>query len=136
LRAISGNAVEKPVEAVEKCGGTLSTSAGRVGLELGQARYEARSSRRDAMRRSIPTIVWAAAELEAARWNAALQKARELEEIDYATSMTQGRYRRFQIKRNIAEFGAGSFQRCGTRREPRPGLKQRIVRILVEGTGW
>jgi excisionase family DNA binding protein len=79
LRAIGGNAVEAALEAAEKLRQQRQEQRHTRELELKQARYEAQLSARryDAV---DPDNRLVAAELEA-RWNAALAKTRELEDL-------------------------------------------------------
>jgi Recombinase/Recombinase zinc beta ribbon domain len=128
LDAIRGNAVEAALEAAEKMREQFGKQRRAVELELEQARYEARLAARryeavDPERRLV------AAELEA-RWNTALEKVQELE----------GRLRDFEdtgkmpaipdqeILLSLAQDLPAVWNSPGTE----AGLKQRIVRILVE----
>jgi DNA invertase Pin-like site-specific DNA recombinase len=128
LRAISGNAVEAAVEAAEKQRQHRGEQRRAVELELEQARYEARLAAR---RYEVvdPDKRLVAAELEA-RWNAALQKLQELEDrlrdFDGAGRMPEIPDK--EILFSLAQDLPAVWNAPGTA----AGLKQRIVRILVE----
>jgi len=128
LRVIGGNAVEAAVEAAEKMRQQLGEQRRAVELEVEQARYEAKLAAR---RYDVvdPEQRLVAAELEA-RWNTALQKVKALE----------GRVREFdgagkapaipdkETLLSLAQDLPAVWDAPGTD----AGLKQRIVRILVE----
>jgi DNA invertase Pin-like site-specific DNA recombinase len=128
LRAISGNAIEAAVEAAENMRRHLSEQRRAVELELEQARYEAKLAGRryeavDPDRRLV------AAELEM-RWNTALQKVQALEERvrdcgEAGKAMDiPDKEILFSLARDLpAVWNAPTTD---------AGLKQRIVRILVE----
>jgi DNA invertase Pin-like site-specific DNA recombinase len=128
LRVIGGNAVEAAVEAAEKMRQQLREQRRAVELELEQARYEGRLAARR-YEAVDPEQRLVAAELEA-RWNTALQKVKALEE----------RVREFdgagkapaipdkEILLSLAQDLPAVWNAPGTD----GGLKQRIVRILVE----
>ena len=124
LRAIGGNAVE----AAEKMRRQLQDQRRAVELELEQARYEAKLSARR-YEAVDPDNRLVAAELEA-RWNAALKKAQELEarlrEFDVGTKMPAIPDK--EILLSLAQDLPAVWNSPGTE----AGLKQRIVRILVE----
>jgi DNA invertase Pin-like site-specific DNA recombinase len=128
LRAIGGNAVEAAVEAAEKMRRHLQDQRRAVELELEQARYEAKLSARR-YEAVDPDNRLVAAELEA-RWNAALKKAQELEarlrEFDVGTKMPAIPDK--EILLSLAQDLPAVWNSPGTQ----AGLKQRIVRILVE----
>ena len=128
LRAIGGNAVEAAVEAAEKMRRQLQDQRRAVELELEQARYEAKLSARR-YEAVDPDNRLVAAELEA-RWNAALKKAQELEarlrEFDVGTKMPAIPDK--EILLSLAQDLPAVWNSPGTE----AGLKQRIVRILVE----
>ena len=128
LRAISGNALEAAVEAAEKMRQQVGEQRRAVELELEQARYEARLAGRryeavDPDRRLV------AAELEA-RWNAALEKVQALEgrlrALDGAKSSAAIPDK--EILLSLAQDLPAVWNAPGAD----AGLKQRIVRILVE----
>jgi DNA invertase Pin-like site-specific DNA recombinase len=128
LRAISGNAVEAAVEAAEKMRQQMRERRRTAELELEQARYEAKLAGRryeavDPERRLV------AAELES-RWDAALQKARDLEtrlrDFDDAGKMPTIPDK--EILLSLAQDLPAVWNAPGTD----AGLKQRIVRILVK----
>ena len=128
LRAIGGNAVEAAVEAAEKMRQQLRGQRRAVELELEQARYEARLAGRrheavDPERRLV------AAELEA-RWDAALQKTRTMEARlrDFDDAGTMPAIPDKEILLSLAQDLPAVWNAPGTE----AGLKQRIVRILVE----
>ena len=77
LRAISGNAVEAALEAAEQIAHQRQEQRKSFELEVEQARYQARLAARR-YEAVDPDQRLVAAELEA-RWNAALQKVKELE---------------------------------------------------------
>jgi Recombinase/Recombinase zinc beta ribbon domain len=128
LRAIGGNAVEAAVEAAEKMRRQLQDQRRAVELELEQARYEAKLSARR-YEAVDPDNRLVAAELEA-RWNAALKKAQELEarlrDFDGGTKMPAIPDK--EILLSLAQDLPAVWNSPGTE----AGLKQRIVRILVE----
>jgi DNA invertase Pin-like site-specific DNA recombinase len=78
LRAIGGNAVEAALEAAEQMRQQRQDLRKAIELEVEQVRYEARLAERR-YEAVDPDQRLVAAELEA-RWNAALQKVRDLEE--------------------------------------------------------
>lgn len=128
LRAIEGNAIEAAVEAAEKMRQHFREQRRAVELELEQARYEAKLAARryeavDPDRRLV------AAELEA-RWNTALQKAQDLEERlrDFDDAGTMPAIPDKEILFSLAQDLPAVWNSPGTE----AGLKQRIVRILVE----
>ena len=128
LRAIGGNAVEAAVEAAEKMRRHWQDQRRAVELELEQARYEAKLSARR-YEAVDPDNRLVAAELEA-RWNAALKKAQELEarlrDFDVGTKMPAIPDK--EILLSLAEDLPAVWNSPATE----AGLKQRIVRILVE----
>jgi DNA invertase Pin-like site-specific DNA recombinase len=128
LRAIGGNAVEAAVEAAERIRQQLGEQRRAVELELEQVRYEARLAARryeavDPEQRPV------AAELEA-RWNTALQKAQALEERlrDFDDAGKTPAIPDKEILLSLAQDLPAMWNAPGTD----AGLKQRIVRILVE----
>jgi hypothetical protein len=128
LRAISGNAVEAAVEAAEKMRRHFRDQRRAVELELEQARYEAKLSARR-YEAVDPDNRLVAAELEA-RWNAALKKAQELEDRlrDFDDAGKMPAIPDKEILLSLAQDLPAVWDWPGTE----AGLKQRIVRILVE----
>ncbi len=128
LRAISGNAVEAAVEAAEKMRRHFRDQRRAVELELEQARYEAKLSARR-YEAVDPDNRLVAAELEA-RWNAALKKAQELEDRlrDFHDAGKMPAIPDKEILLSLAQDLPAVWDSPGTK----AGLKQRIVRILVE----
>jgi len=128
LRAISGNAVEAAVEAAEQMRQRFGEQRQAVELELVQARYEAKLAGRR-YEAVDPDNRLVAGELEA-RWNAALRKAQALEErfrdMDEAKGMPAIPDK--EILLSLAQDLPAVWNWPGTE----AGLKQRIVRILVE----
>jgi DNA invertase Pin-like site-specific DNA recombinase len=127
LRAISGNAVEVALEAAEKMWQQRLEQRRTLELELEQARYEAKLSARR-YEAVDPENRLVASELEA-RWNAALQKVRELED----------RLRQFDLglklpavpDKEILLSLAQDLPTVWNAASTDMRLKQRIVRILV-----
>lgn len=128
LRAIGGNAVEAAVEAAEKMRRHAEEQRRSMELELEQGRYQAKLSARR-YQAVDPDNRLVAAELEA-RWNAALKKAQELEDrlraFDVGTKMPAIPDK--EILLSLAQNLPAVWNSPGTE----AGLKQRIVRILVE----
>jgi hypothetical protein len=128
LRAIGGNAVEAAVEAAEKMRRHFREQRRAVELELEQARYEVKLSARR-YEAVDPDHRLVAAELEA-RWNAALRKAQALEERvrDFDDAGKMPAIPDKEILLSLAQDLPAVWNSPGTE----AGLKQRIVRILVE----
>lgn len=128
LRAIGGNAVEAAVEAAEKMRQQLREERRAVELEWEQARYQAKlaARRHEAV---DPEQRLVAAELEA-RWNTALQKVKALEERlhDFDDAGTLPTIPDKEILLSLAQDLPAVWAAPGTD----AGLKQRVVRILVE----
>ena len=128
LRAMGGHAVEAAVEAAEKMRRHFGEQRRAVELELEQARYAAKLSARR-YEAVDPDHRLVATELEA-RWNAALQKAQELEgrlgDFDDAGKMPAIPDK--EVLFSLAQDLPAVWNAPGTE----AGLKQRIVRILVE----
>ena len=128
LRAIGGNAVEAAVEAAEKMRQQLGEQRRAVELEVEQARYEAKLAGRryDAV---DPEQRLVAAELEA-RWNTALQRGKALEERlgEFDDAGKAPAIPDKEILLSLAQDLPAMWNAPGTD----AGLKQRIVRILVE----
>lgn len=128
LHAIGGNAVQAAVEAAEKMRRHFQEQRRAVELELEQARYEAKLAARR-YEAVDPDQRLVAAELEA-RWNAALQKAQELEDR-WRTFDDTGKPPAIpdkEILLSLAQDLPAVWNSPGTA----ASLKQRIVRILVE----
>jgi DNA invertase Pin-like site-specific DNA recombinase len=128
LRAIGGNAVEAAVEAAEKMQRHFQEQRRAVELELEQARYEAQLAARR-YEAVDPDQRLVAAELEA-RWNAALQKAQELEDRlrAFDDTGTLPAIPDKEILLSLVQDLPAVWNSPGTA----ASLKQRIVRILVE----
>jgi len=128
LRAVGGQAVEAAVEAAEKLRQHFREQRRAVELELEQARYEAKLSARR-YEAVDPDNRLVAAELEG-RWNAALQKARELEDRlrDFDDTGQPPAIPDKEILLSLAQDLPAVWNSPGTA----ASLKQRIVRILVE----
>jgi hypothetical protein len=128
LRAIGGNAVEAAVEAAEKMRRHFQEQRRAVELEREQARYEAKLAARR-YEAVDPDQRLVAAELEA-RWNAALQKAQELEDRlrAFDDSGTLPTIPDKEILLSLAQDLPAVWNSPGSA----ASLKQRIVRILVE----
>lgn len=122
LRAIGGNAVEAAVEAAEQMRGRFQQQ------REAQARYEAKLSARR-YEAVDPDNRLVAAELEA-RWNAALRKAQALEDRlrDFDEASHTPAIPDKEILLSLAQDLPAVWHSPGTE----AGLKQRIVRILVE----
>jgi DNA invertase Pin-like site-specific DNA recombinase len=128
LEAISGNAVEAALGAAEQMEQRRQELRQSLSLEVEQARYEARLAERR-YEAVDPDQRLVAAELEA-RWNAALQKTRELEE----------KLREFDL--GIKDVSLPSKELLLSLAQDLPAvwnspstdmrLKQRIIRILIE----
>lgn len=128
LRVIGGNAVEAAVEAAEAMRQQVHQQRRAVELELEQARYEAKLSARR-YEAVDPDNRLVAAELET-RWNAAMQKACALEEKlrEFQESGSLPSIPDKEILLSLAQDLPAVWNAAGTA----AGLKQRIVRILVE----
>jgi len=128
LRAIGGNAVEAAVEAAEKMRRHFQEQRRAVELEREQARYEAKLAARR-YEAVDPDQRLVAAELEA-RWNAALQKAQELEDRlrAFDDTGTLPAIPDKEILLSLAQDLPAVWNSPGIA----ASLKQRIVRILVE----
>jgi DNA invertase Pin-like site-specific DNA recombinase len=126
LRAIGGNVVEAAVEAAEKMRQQLREERRAVELELEQARYEARLAGRR-YEAVDPEQRLVAAELEA-RWNTALQKVQALDEQlgDFDDAGKTSAIPDKEILLSLAQDLPAVWSAADD------GLKQRIVRILVE----
>jgi len=127
LGAIGGNAVEAALEAAERMREQRKQQRNALELELEQARYEAKlcARRYEAV---DPDNRLVAAELEA-RWNAALEKARELEESlrEFDVGMKLPAIPDKEILLSLAQDLPALWDSPSTDMR----LKQRIVRILV-----
>ena len=128
LRAIGGNAVQAALEAAEQMRQQRQDLRKAIELEVEQTRYEARLAERR-YEAVDPDQRLVAAELEA-RWNAALQKVRDLEE----------RVAKFDL--GIKTLPIPDKELLLSLAQDLPAiwhspsadlrLKQRIVRILIE----
>lgn len=127
LRAISGNAVEAAVEAAEKMRQQRLEKRRTLELGLEQARYEAKLSARR-YEAVDPENRLVASELEA-RWNAALQKVRELEDRlrQFDLGLKLPAIPDKEILLSLAEDLPAVWSSPSTNMR----LKQRIVRILI-----
>lgn len=128
LHAISGNAVEAAVEAAEQMRRQVGEQRRAVELEVEQARYEAKLSARR-YEAVDPEHRLVAGELEA-RWNAAMQKVQDLEDRlrDFDNAGKMPAIPDKEILLSLAQDLPAVWNAPGTE----AGLKQRIVRILVE----
>lgn len=128
LRAIEGNAVEAAVVAAEQMEQQRQDLRQSLALELEQARYEARLAARR-YEAVDPEQRLVAAELEA-RWNSALQKARDLEDrLDgFDSGTNQAPVPNKELLLSLAQDLPAIWNLPSTDMR----LKQRIVRILIE----
>jgi DNA invertase Pin-like site-specific DNA recombinase len=127
LEAVSGDAIQAALEAAEQMQQKRQDLRQAIELELEQARYEARLAAR--RYESVdPEQRLVAAELEA-RWNAALQKIKELEnklhEFDNQDQSAPVPHR--QVLLSLAQDLPAIWNSPSTDMR----LKQRIVRILI-----
>jgi hypothetical protein len=127
LEAVSGNAIQAALEAAEQMQQKRQDLRKAIGLELEQARYEARLAAR--RYESVdPEQRLVAAELEA-RWNTVLQRAQELEnklhEFDDQTQSAP--VPNMQVLLSLAQDLPAIWSSPSTDMR----LKQRIVRILI-----
>ena len=127
LQAVSGNAVQAAVEAAEQMQQKRRDLRKAIELELDQARYEARLAAR--RYESVdPDQRLVAAELEA-RWNAVLQKMKELEdrlhEFDRESQSSPTPNK--EVLLSLAQDLPAIWNSPVTDMR----LKQRIVRILI-----
>jgi hypothetical protein len=128
LKAIQPMAMDAALEAAEQLGQRQSDLAHALELELEQARYEARLAARR-YEAIDPENRLVAAELES-RWNAALNRVREVEgrlgqaqqETVAATSVTR------DDLLSLAQDLAGVWESPSSD----AGVKQRIIRILIQ----
>jgi Recombinase/Recombinase zinc beta ribbon domain len=127
LEAIGGNAVEAALEAAEQMRQQQEGRWRAAGMELEQARYEARLAERryDAV---DPEQRLVAAELEA-RWNAALQNVRDLEKKLQALTSEPAAVPipSREVLLSLAQDLPAVWNAPSTDMR----LKQRIVRILI-----
>ena len=128
LGTISGNAVEAALEAVQQIHHQRQEQRQAFELELEQARYEARLAARryDAV---DPDQRLVAAELEA-RWNAALQKVRELEDKlqEFDLGIKSVPMPNKEVLLSLAQDLPAVWNSPSTDMR----LKQRIVHILIQ----
>jgi excisionase family DNA binding protein len=128
LNAVGGNAIEAALQAAEETQQQRQELRRSITLEAEQARYEARLAARR-YEAVDPDQRLVAAELEA-RWNAALQKAQELEsklsefdnEIQFRPAPNK------EVLLSLAQDLPAIWNSPSTDMR----LKQRLVRILVE----
>jgi DNA invertase Pin-like site-specific DNA recombinase len=126
LEAISGNAIEAAVDAAEKLRQQRQAQRRMLDLELEQARYEAKLAARR-YEAVDPDNRLVAGELEA-RWNASLQKAREIEHRISAFDDARGP----AIPDRELLMSLAHDLPLVWRSTTNMRLKQRIVRILIE----
>jgi DNA invertase Pin-like site-specific DNA recombinase len=128
LEAISGNAVEAALEAAEQMEQRRQELRQSLSLEVEQARYEARLAERR-YEAVDPDQRLVAAELEA-RWNAALQKMRELEEKlrEFDLGIKNVSLPSKELLLSLAQDLPAVWNSPSTDMR----LKQRIIRILIE----
>jgi hypothetical protein len=128
LGTISGNAVEAALEAVEQIHHQRHEQQQSFELELEQARYEARLAARR-YEAVDPDQRLVAAELEA-RWNAALQKVRELEDKlqEFDLGIKSAPMPNKEILLSLAQDLPAVWNSPSTDMR----LKQRIVHILIQ----
>jgi DNA invertase Pin-like site-specific DNA recombinase len=128
LQAVSGNAVEAALEAAEQMEQRRHELRQALALQVEEARYEARLAARR-YEAVDPDQRLVAAELER-RWNAALQKTRELEEklqeFDLGIKKVPLPNKEFLL--SLAQDLPAVWNAPSTDMR----LKQRIVRILIE----
>jgi excisionase family DNA binding protein len=127
LEAIGGNAVEAALEAVEQMRQQREARRRAAEMELEQARYEARLAARR-YEAVDPEQRLVAAELEA-RWNAALQKERDLERKlqALASDPQSASIPSKEVLLSMAQDLPAVWNAPSTDMK----LKQRIVRILI-----
>jgi hypothetical protein len=128
LRAIEGSAVEAALEAAERVVQQGTEWRGALALELEQAHYEARLAARR-YEAVDPDNRLVASELEA-RWNAALEKVREIENR-MKESESAAKVRPVPDKQALLEL-AKDLPAVWNAPETDMGLKQRIARILIQ----
>jgi DNA invertase Pin-like site-specific DNA recombinase len=128
LGTISGNAVEAALEAVEQIHHQRQEQRQSFELELEQARYEARLAARR-YEAVDPDQRLVAAELET-RWNAALQKVRELEDKlqEFDSGIKSAPIPNKEILLSLAQDLPAVWNSPSTDMR----LKQRIVHILIQ----
>jgi DNA invertase Pin-like site-specific DNA recombinase len=128
LEAISGNAVEAALEAAEQMEQRRHELRQSLILELEQARYEARLAARR-YEAVDPDQRLVAAELES-RWNAALQKTRELEQRlqEFDLGIKNVSLPSKELLLSLAQDLPAVWNAPSTDMR----LKQRIMRMLIE----
>jgi DNA invertase Pin-like site-specific DNA recombinase/sRNA-binding carbon storage regulator CsrA len=128
LEAIRGNAVEAALEAAEQMERHRHELRQSLSLEVEQARYEARLAARR-YEAVDPDQRLVAAELEA-RWNAALQKTRELEQRlqDFDLEIKNVSLPSKELLLSLAQDLPAVWNSPSTDMR----LKQRIIHILIE----
>lgn len=127
INAVQGQALQAAIEAAAMMGEQVEQQRSAVALELEQARYEAQLARRryesvDPQQRLV------AAELEA-RWNATLQRVKELEQRLEATTAASTIAK--PVDRRTLESLAQDLEMVWDTTDAMP-LKQRIVRLLMQ----
>lgn len=127
LQVIGGNAVEAALEAAEKMRQQRQEQRSTLELELEQCRYEVKLAARR-YEAVDPDNRLVAAELEA-RWNAALEKVRELEDRlrHFDLGIKIPAIPEKEILLSLAQDLPAVWNSPGTEMR----LKQRIVRILI-----
>ena len=127
LEAVEGKAVQAAIEATHRAEEKHVAQRGALTLELEQARYEAQLAARR-YERVDPDMRLVAAELEA-RWNAALERVRELD-ARLAAFDAQTDHKE-QVDERALHALACNFAAVWNDEAIDMRLKQRIVRILI-----
>jgi DNA invertase Pin-like site-specific DNA recombinase len=128
LKAVEGNAIEAALEAAARIAEQHAQQRRVVSLELEQAQYEVRLAARR-YEAVDPDNRLVAAELEA-RWNAALQKAGEIEQR-LQRSANPGDEVSIPTKETLCSL-AHNLPAVWDAETTDMRLKQRIVRILIQ----
>jgi excisionase family DNA binding protein len=128
LNAVGGNAIEAALEAAEQMQQQRQELRRSITLKVEQARYEARLAARR-YEAVDPDQRLVAAELEA-RWNAALQKAQELENklSEFDTEIQSRPAPNKEVLLSLAQDLPAIWNSPSTDMR----LKQRLVRILLD----
>jgi len=128
LNAVGGNAIEAALEAAEQMQQQRQELRRSITLEVEQARYEARLAARR-YEAVDPDQRLVAAELEA-RWNAALQKAQELENklSEFDNEIQSRPAPNKEVLLSLAQDLPAIWNSPSTDMR----LKQRLVRILLD----
>ena len=128
LRAVEGRAVEAALEAAERSTQEQQEQSRALMLELEQARYDAHLAERR-YQAVDPAMRLVAAELET-RWNASLQRVLEVEQrLKELTCQTSSKP---AVNRALLARLASDLSSVWNNPATDMGLKQRIVRIVVE----